>query len=143
MTAINSGLDEKLFVYIRDSISKTPYYNLLGLNLNELGPGSAEIVTTTRPEHTNPLGLIHGGLPMSMADAAMGNAIRTLGVKAVTVDFSTSLIAGAGINEMLVARGKVLKAGKNLIFVEASVFCGDKLIANSKGTFYKTGVIDI
>lgn len=143
MAVINAGIDEKLFVYLRDSISKTPYYNLLGLNLNELGPGSAEIVTITRPEHTNPLGIIHGGLPMSLADAAMGNAVRTLGVKGVTVDCSTSLIAAAGIDEIMVARGKVVKAGKKLIFVEASVLCGDKLIANSKGTFYITGVIDI
>jgi acyl-CoA thioesterase len=142
LAVINSGIDEKLFVLLRDSIGKTPFYNLLNLHLNELGPGFAEIGTTTRPEHTNPLGIIHGGLPMSMADAAMANAVRSLGVKAVTVDCSTSFTAAAGINEALVARGKVLKSGKNLIFVEASVFCGDKLIADSKGTFYKMGVID-
>lgn len=143
MSAINCGLEENLFILISDSISKTPFYNLVGLNLNEVGPGFAEIGTVTLPEHTNPLGLVHGGLLMSMADAAMGNAVRSLGLKAVTVDCSTSFTAAAALNELLFARGRVLKAGRNLIFVEASVFCGDKLIASSKGTFYKTGVIDI
>jgi uncharacterized protein (TIGR00369 family) len=143
VNAINSGVDEKLFVLIRDSINKTPFYNLLGLTLNELGPGFAEIGIVTRPEHTNPLGLIHGGVYMAMADAAMGNAVRSLGVKAVTVECSTSLIAASGLNEKMVAQGKVLKAGKSLFFVEASLFCGDKLIAHSKGTFYKAGDINI
>lgn len=143
MSSVNAGIDEKLFILIRDSIAETPFYNLLGLTLNEIGPGFAEIGTVTRPEHTNPIGLIHGGLAMSMADAAMGNAVRSLGLKAVTVECSTSFIAAAALNEVIKARGRVVKAGKNLIFVEATVLSGERIIASSKGTFYKIGVLDV
>lgn len=140
---INSGINERLFAIIRDTINTTPYYELLGLELMEIGPGFVEIGTTTRSDHTNPLGLIHGGLFMSMADAAMGNAVRSLGIKGVTVDCSTSFVAAAGMNEFLRARGTVLKMGRNLVFTEARVFSGDKIIADSKGTFYNTGNIEI
>jgi len=58
------------------------------------------------------------------------------------VDCSTALIAAAGNGERIVARGQVLKAGKSLVFARAEVYAGDRLVADSKGTFYKTGVIE-
>ncbi|MDD3365270.1 MAG: PaaI family thioesterase [Syntrophomonas sp.] len=137
MDAVNAGLDEKLFAYLQESIKETAYYKLLGVKLQMLAPGYAEIRVVSNQEHTNPIGLIHGGLIMSIVDAAMGNAIRSLGIKGATVDISTSLTSAARLGDTIVARGKVLKAGKNLIFTEGQVYVGDKLIGDSKATFYK------
>ena len=67
----------------------------------------------------------------------MGNAIRGLGINAVTVDFSASFTAAAKCGDTIVAKGKVLKAGKSIIFAEAYVYGGDNLIGHCKGTFYK------
>ena len=55
---------------------------------------------------------------MSLADAAMGNAVRSLGIMAVTVDCTTSMISGAS-RETIKARGTLEKVGKNLIFASA------------------------
>lgn len=137
MEAVNDGLDKQLFAYLQKSIKDTAYYQLLGIKLQRLAPGYAEIMVVTGQQHTNPLGLIHGGLITSIADAAMGNAIRTLGIKGVTVDMSAAFTAAARFGEMVVARGKVLKAGKNMIFAEAMVYSGDTLLGHSKATFYK------
>lgn len=137
MEAINDGLDRQLFVYLQKSIKNTAYYQLLGIELQRLAPGYAEIRVLTGQQHTNPLGLIHGGLITSIADAAMGNAIRSLGIKGVTVDMSAAFTAAARLGEMIVARGKVIKTGKNMIFAEAMVSSGDTLVGHSKATFYK------
>jgi acyl-CoA thioesterase len=139
----NSGLDNDLFAYLINSISHTPFYRLLGIKVNELGPGYAEFSVVTAKEHTNPMGIVHGGLLMSIADGAMGNAVRSLGIKAVTVDCSIGLVSAVALEENIVARGRVLKAGRNMAFTEASVYAADKLITTAKGTFFKTGEIDV
>lgn len=139
MQAENCGIDQNLFNYLVESISHTPYYKLLGIEISKIGQGKAELQVCANQNHTNPLGAIHGGLIMSLADAAMGNAIRSLGIKGVTVDCSTAFISGALLGELVVGKGSVLKAGKNMIFAEAKVFAGEQLIASCKGTFFKTG----
>ncbi len=143
MQPVNQGLEEKLFNYLVHSIETTPYYQLLGVKVGLLAPGSAELEVEVSNQHTNPLGAVHGGLYMSLADAAMGNAIRSLGIKAVTVDCATSMIAGASIGEVIKARGTLEKVGKNLIFASALVTTGEKLLASARGTFYRVGLIEI
>jgi uncharacterized protein (TIGR00369 family) len=135
--AINAGLDGKLFNYLQKSIKETAYYKLLGIELQELAPGSAEFRVAAGQEHTNPMGLIHGGLMTSIVDAAMGNAVRSLGIKGVTADMSIALMAAARPGDTIIARGKVLKSGKNLIFTEALVYVGETLAGHSKATFFK------
>ncbi len=139
----NQGIDEELFRHIADSIGDTPYYKLLGIQVINIGPGLAEMSVTVDLKHTNPLGVTHGGLMMSLADAAMGNAIRSLGIKAVTVDCSTGFIASAQQGETVIARGEVLRAGKNMLFAQAELRAGNRLLSNSKASYFKTGEIDL
>jgi len=137
MDAVNNGLDSQLFDYLQNSIKDTAYYKLLAIELQLLSPGYAEIKVISGPQHTNPMGLIHGGLITSIADAAMGNAIRSLGIIGVTVDLSAAFTAAARVGDTIVARGKVLQAGKSMIFAEATVYADDRLLGHSKATFYK------
>ena len=62
MDTVNTGVEEQLFNYILHSVSKTVYYQLLGIELTLLGPGYAELSVTSGETHTNPMGKIHGGL---------------------------------------------------------------------------------
>lgn len=139
----NAGVNERLFKYISDTIAITPFYQLLTIHLQKLAPGYAEVWVTPVREHTNPLGLIHGGLIMALADAAMGNAIRTLGINGVTVDCSTSFLSAASPGRALTAQGSVIKAGNKMIFTRAQVVDQEKVIAEVKGTFFNTGIIEL
>ena len=143
MEAENHGLDKKLFAYLNKTIAATPYYHLLHIELRSLSPGRAEFQVIGGPEHTNPMGMIHGGLITSVADAAMANAVRSLGVKGVTTDISVALPATARLGETLVARGRILKTGTNLLFAEALVHAGERLVGHGKATFYKIGEIKL
>ena len=42
---------------------------------------------------------------MSLADAAMGNAVRSLGIRSVNVDMSTSFVSSAMIGQEIIGRG--------------------------------------
>ncbi len=138
---INAGIENWLFELIKSSFKETLFYQLLDIKLKEVGPGQVSLQVATTKEHTNPIGYIHGGLLMSIADAAMGNAIRSLGFKSVTIDMSTSFLASTQIGNEIIAVGEVVKTGKNLFFAEAKVVSDLKLLATCKGTFFKTGEI--
>ncbi len=137
--ATNAGIEKKLFELIKDTFTETLFYQLLGIELAEIGVGKAILRVATTKKHTNPIGYIHGGLLMSIADAAMGNAIRSLGYKSVTVDMSTSFLASTHIGNEILAQGEVLKAGKNLFFAEARLTSDNKLLVTCKGTFFNIG----
>ncbi len=143
MTVINAGIEQKLFAHLIDLAAKTPFYQMVGIRLRLLGPGQAELEVQTENIHTNPIGLVHGGLIMSIADAAMGNAIRSTGVIGVTVDCSVSFPGAARLGEILIARGEVIKTGRKLIFAEATVWAGDRILGHSKATFYNTGNFEL
>lgn len=142
MNAVNAGIDEQLFTYLNESFCETSYYQLLGLKLKLLGPGYIELEVKPNEQHTNAMDLVHGGLIMSIGDAAMGNAIRSLGIKGVTVDCSVSFPGAARLGDTITARAKVVKAGRSLIFAEAMVYANEQLLGQCKGSFYKIGNIE-
>ncbi len=143
MEAENNGLKQELFTYLTDAYTESPFYQLLGLRIKSLAPGKAEIVAETGKKHSNAQGMVHGGLFMTAADSAMGNAIRTLGIKAVTVDCNISFLAAAEFGKDILATGEIIKSGKNIFFTEAKVWCDQKLLAVAKASFFKTGIIEV
>lgn len=143
MATANLGIDDRLVKYIAEAFAAAPFYQLLGIELCALGPGIAELKVNIQHKHTNPLGLVHGGLVSSLADAAMGNAVRSTGRSGVTADCYVSYLTSAPQGSELQARGEVVKQGKNLVFTRANITCGDKIIAISQGTFYVIGDIQL
>lgn len=138
----NLGINQDLFDYIIKTGNSSPYYSLLGMNIGAIGPGYAEVWTQIRHDHANPLGVAHGGLYMSLADAAMGTALRSLALTGVTVNLTTSFIAPGELGKIITASGKVLKNTKKIIYIEAKVAAEQKLLADVQGIFYKTGTIN-
>lgn len=142
MTPVNQGIDERLFAYLLKSIREAPFYGSLGLELVSMGPGQAVYIMEARREYTNSIGLLQGGLVATLADTSMAIAIRSLGVNAATVDMSIGFTAPARLGDTLQAEGKVVKAGREILFTETRVLAGSRLIAYCKGTFYKIGELD-
>lgn len=142
MTPINEGLDQNLFAYLLDSIEKAPFYKWIGIELVSIAPGKAIFEMQVRPEQTNSIGLLQGGVVTSLADSAMALAIRSIGVNAATVDISIGLTAPAQVGDILRAEGQVVKSGRDIYFAETRVQAGQRLVAYSKATFFKVGDID-
>lgn len=129
-------LDVELEAYIRHSISESPFYNFMGISLVELSEGRAIFAVASEKRHSNAIGLVQGGLMMSLADAAMGNAVRTLGVNGVTVDITGSYVKPAPFGGLLRAEGQIVKANRTLVYAQARVYCEDSLLVLAQGTFY-------
>lgn len=102
-------------------------------------PGSGECLAyfEPRPELNNSMGMAHGGLVMTLMDAAMGGACRSSqpeGTSVVTIDMQSQFMAPARGRIEAVAR--VVRATKTLIFADCEVRDGDgHLCARGTGVF--------
>ncbi len=89
------------------------------------------------PELMNSMGMAHGGLVMTLMDAAMGGACRSTqpdGSSVVTIDMQAQFLAPA--RGPVEANARVIRASASLIFAECDVRGGDgELVARGTGLF--------
>lgn len=109
---------------IRDGrLPHPPICALLGYRLIEAEPGRAVFEITAGERHYNPIGVVHGGIAMTLLDSAMGCAVQTqmpAGGAYTTLEAKTNLVrAITSETGPLRAIGKVLHAGKRVATAEA------------------------
>jgi uncharacterized protein (TIGR00369 family) len=119
-----------------------PFVETLGLELLAMEDGHATLRLDLRAEHHNSFDVAHGGVVMSLLDASLAHAARSLNAPnaegqlpgVVTVEMKTSFMqAGTGV---LQAEARVLHRTATLAFCEGSVFNEqDQICAHATGTF--------
>lgn len=111
----------------RDSFSLQNIMKLLGAELGELEPGRCQIRLPFRADLTQQDGFFHAGVTSTIADSAGGYAGFTLmpkNARVLTVEFKINLLRPAA-GDLMIATGKVIRAGRTLTFTEVSVDVGD------------------
>lgn len=96
----------------------------LGFTFGRIEPGEVEIVQPFRVELSQHNGFFQGGVLGSLADFAAGSAAGTLlpaGWVNMTVDYTVKLVAPAK-GEKVIARGRVVKAGRTMTVAAADLF---------------------
>jgi len=97
----------------------------IGLELEAVSDGHCTTTLVVAARHLQHSGQVHAGVLTTMADHTAGAAAQTLapdGTFVVTAEMKISLLRPAQ-GERLVCRGRVLKSGKQIAFVEADVHC--------------------
>lgn len=107
----------------------------LGASLIDIAPGAVEIALAPSPAVAQQHGFVHAGAVAAIADTAAGYAALSLmppGAGVLTTEFKINLVAPAA-GERIVARGRVIKAGRTLTLAQAEVFAEsagkEKLVA--------------
>lgn len=116
MTDVNRDLVEQVF-------REAPFIGVLGVKLVSYGAGWCETTVDIVPSLQQQHGFAHAGVLMTIADHTCGGAAASVvpqGKDVITVENKTSFLRPAS-GSALFCRGQVLRAGKNLIFVEAEV----------------------
>ena len=117
-------------------MSQRAFYRLLGLRIVEAADGRSLIELPPNPETTNSRGEVHGGVQVTLLDAALINAARSTGgpgAGAMTVTITTSFLAPA--LGALQARGRVVRGGRSLVTAEATLFdASGEPVAQALGT---------
>lgn len=101
---------------VRGSFERQAFMAHIGAELVHIGPGACEIHLPHRAELTQQHGFFHGGVIGAVIDSAMGYAGYSLapaGASVLTVEYKLNLVA-PGEGERLIARGRVVKAGRTL-----------------------------
>jgi len=122
---------------------RSPFSARIGAELEELREGYARLSLVLQPHHTNPNGVMHGGVITTMMDSSLGAALGALrGEEAsrnphATVEMNASFLASARPGDEIVVEGRVLRLGKTIAFGEAEARRrGDgELIAKGRLTF--------
>lgn len=88
--------------------------------------------------HTNPLGGVHGGFAATVLDSVTGCATHTVlavGEGYGTTDLNVKMCRPLPFNKQLIAEGKVINAGRNLVISEGYIRDEDgKLYAHATAT---------
>jgi len=108
---------------IRDGkLPPAPIAELIGFRLAEVEPGHAVFECTPGARHYNPIGVVHGGLAMTLLDSTMGCAVQSrlpAGTGYTTLEAKTNLVrAITAETGVLRAIGKVLHLGKSIATAE-------------------------
>ena len=112
--------------HVRESFARQKAMTLIGASLAAIDAGASEIRLPWRADLTQQKGFVHGGIIGMIADSAAGYAAYSLmpaSASLVTVEYKMNILAPA--RGALVARGKVIKAGRTLTVARAEVYAED------------------
>ena len=103
--------------------NRGPFFELLSMNVYELGIGYARVEVDLQRKHCNPFGAIHGGVYSSIIDtAAYWSAYCELDENIGYTSFDLSVNNLSMIREgKIFAEGKSIKIGRSTCLTEAYV----------------------
>ena len=108
---------------VRESFTKQGLLRTLSAFLESVAPGM-EIALSPSSAVSQQHGFVHGGAIAAIADSAAGYAALSLmppRIGVLTTEFKINLLAPA-TGERIVARGRVIKAGRTLTLAQTEVF---------------------
>ena len=121
----------------RATANDVPVARLIGFEAKEVGEGRATVILAAGPQHTNPMGTLHGGILCDIADAAMGIAFAsTLADEEsfTTVELKINFFRPVW-QTMLRAEGAVVNRGRTVGYAECTITDEqDRLVAKAACT---------
>lgn len=108
---------------VRASFDRQGMLLQLGVRLIQVGPGSCDLELPYSDKVTQQQGGFHGGAMGALADVAGGYAALTVapeGMEVTTVEYKINFLAALRGGRLL-AKGRVLRAGRRIIVTTATV----------------------
>lgn len=113
------------------------YTTLMGIHFDVVEAGRCEAHLVVGEDHFHPGGVVHGGVTFGLADSAMAHAILTTleGTQnCSTIETKISYLS-AVTKGVLKCEARILRRGKRIVFLDATVTNSDKLVATATATF--------
>jgi acyl-CoA thioesterase len=111
----------------------------LGIEVLEIREGYSKIRMVVRKEMVNGFGIVHGGIPFSLADSAFAFACNNRNILSVALDTSINFIKPVHVDDVLMAEAKELHNGKSTGLYHIHITNQkEHLVAQFKGLCYRT-----
>jgi acyl-CoA thioesterase len=135
---LTASTDDELLDELRDKLSATPFYGWSGISLESAARAEVTITLEIDERHVNLQGLVHGGVLATMADVAMGLAVRTAvepDRRHVTIEMGMHYVRPAPRGRIRAA-GRAVHVGGQIAYAEADLIDGaGRLLARATGTY--------
>jgi len=120
---------------IAGEVAPPPIAKLIGFELVEVSDGEAVFEIVPDDSHYNPIGVVHGGLALTLLDSAAGCAVQSTlpaGLAYTSLETKVNFLRGiTSATGKVRAHGWVTKPGKRAAFAEAD-------LRDADGTVYAT-----
>jgi acyl-CoA thioesterase len=125
---------------VRKMLQDDLFSQWLGIELLDVREGYCKIRMTLRNDMINGFGIIHGGIPFSLADSAFAFACNNRNNLSVALDTSITFTKATKQGEVLTAEAKELHNGRStgLYLITITNTAGEQ-VALFKGTCFRTG----
>lgn len=117
----------------RRLIAKSPVLQWLGAEIVVMQPGHCHLAMMVRPDHTNVIGTMHGGIVFTLADAAFGFAQSCRNERIVSADAEIRFLAPAKAGQRLEAEAKEIWRREPHALMDVEVRQGGHVIALVRG----------
>jgi len=112
----------------------------MGVELLEVREGYSRISMVIRQEMVNGFGIVHGGIPFSMADSAFAFACNNRNNLSVALDVTISFIKAMHLGDILTAEAREVHNGRSTgVYLITILNQRDEQVALFKGTCFRTG----
>jgi acyl-coenzyme A thioesterase PaaI-like protein len=118
-------------------VETTGFLSLVGPLWQRAVDGEHEYALVAQDKHHNRRGLVQGGLLMTFADRACGMTARYVSGRPTlaTVQLDVHFVDSGKIGEILMAKPRVIRTTRSLIFVTAEVTANNRVIIMANGVF--------
>jgi acyl-CoA thioesterase len=112
----------------------------MGVEVIEVKEGYSKIKMTIRKEMVNGFGIVHGGIPFSLADSAFAFACNNRNNLSVALDVTITFTKSVNIGDVLTAEAKEVHNGRSTgVYLITVTNQKNEQVALFKGTCFRTG----
>ncbi|HEY0293239.1 MAG TPA: PaaI family thioesterase [Hansschlegelia sp.] len=112
------------------------FLNLVGpIHQRREADGVRSFAFVAQPKHANLIGVVHGGMLMTLADRALGLTAwdAAEGRPSVTIQFDMHFVSAARMGEFVELKPEVLRRTSSLVFMRGALRVADRPIAAATG----------
>ena len=121
-------------------MDKDLFSQWLGIKVLATGEGYSKVQMTVRSEMVNGFGIVHGGVPFSLADSAFAFACNSRNNTSVALDVTITFVKQMNTGDVLTAEAKEIHNGRTTgVYVIAVFNQREEQVALFKGTCFRTG----
>ena len=112
----------------------------LGISILAIKEGYSKIQMTIRKEMLNGFGIVHGGIPFSLADSAFAFACNNRNNLSVALDTSINFVKATQVGDIITAEAKEIHNGRSTGLYHINITNQkNEIVAHFKGTCFRTG----
>jgi acyl-CoA thioesterase len=112
----------------------------MGVEVLDVKEGYSKIRMTIRKEMANGFGIVHGGLPFSLADSAFAFACNNRNNLSVALDVTITFMKPVNVGDVLTAEADEIHNGRSTgVYLIQVTNQRNEKVALFKGTCFRTG----